>query len=495
MAYSISAATSRITSPGIERHVKVSADLTTLVHVELGSVFASLDRLRRRSDVPVDPDEWKWVLRTSAATRPVLQWQDGQVQVADASHPAGEAGRRNQPHGRVELTSGSLQRGSASHLPDSPGTAFAYDQSIGRTGQLLLAGQMSYEGTAAGGLSALWLPSGQVGVGPLTSLVVRQAKLGPGGQTFRGVRLAHSDSLALNDRLRVQYGIEYVMVGLGRAVSSLRPRLELDARINPEWELYAKVAAMPVAPESLQREMLQSALAAMDAFPALLSRSGKPVLEGGWHDEMGFERRVGAHSYLDVAGFRDRLNNVAVYGRGPAAHYDFFRDSFSDAMLYDGGSSNSWGTRVAYRQKISEDLEVMAVYAWSGAMTLDEAPPARAHLRDALQTRYTHSFAARVIGQVPGMGTRVMVSYKWLTSDRVVSRQDPYGESALQLDPYMNLSVRQPLPAFFMNGKWEALADFRNLLAEGYVPVSRREGQVTLVPAMRSFRGGVSFQF
>jgi hypothetical protein len=41
----------------------------------------------------------------------------------------------------------------------------------------------------------------------------------------------------------------------------------------------------------------------------------------------------------------------------------------------------------------------------------------------------------------------------------------------------------------------EALADFRNLLAQGYVPVSTPEGVVLLVPSYRSFRGGLSFQF
>jgi hypothetical protein len=41
----------------------------------------------------------------------------------------------------------------------------------------------------------------------------------------------------------------------------------------------------------------------------------------------------------------------------------------------------------------------------------------------------------------------------------------------------------------------EALADFRNLLAQDYVPVRTREGQVFLMPVYRSFRGGFSFQF
>ena len=77
----------------------------------------------------------------------------------------------------------------------------------------------------------------------------------------------------------------------------------------------------------------------------------------------------------------------------------------------------------------------------------------------------------------------------------VVSRQDPYGEALYMMDPNLNLRLRQPLPSFFLPAKVEALADFRNLLAQGYVPVNTPEGQLLLVPSFRSFRGGFSFQF
>src|SRR5207245_11594013 len=79
-------------------------------------------------------------------------------------------------------------------------------------------------------------------------------------------------------------------------------------------------------------------------------------------------------------------------------------------------------------------------------------------------------------------------------SGPVVSRLDSFGEAAYQLDPHLSLSVRQPLPKALMNGKWEALADFHNLLAQGYVPANGRDGRVLLVPAFRSFRGVGRFQ-
>src|SRR6202048_3950166 len=63
--------------PTVQQHVRISAHLTTVVRVELESMFASLDQLRHQpSAANVERDDWKWVLRSASVTRPVLQWVD-----------------------------------------------------------------------------------------------------------------------------------------------------------------------------------------------------------------------------------------------------------------------------------------------------------------------------------------------------------------------------------------------------------------------------------
>src|ERR1700732_2619570 len=63
--------------PTIQQHVRISAHLTTVVRVELESMFASLDQLRRQpSTANVERDDWKWVLGSASVTRPVLQWNE-----------------------------------------------------------------------------------------------------------------------------------------------------------------------------------------------------------------------------------------------------------------------------------------------------------------------------------------------------------------------------------------------------------------------------------
>ncbi|HEV8383407.1 MAG TPA: carboxypeptidase-like regulatory domain-containing protein [Candidatus Acidoferrales bacterium] len=477
--------------PALEKHVRIDAKLTTLLRVELDSVFSSLDRLRRQPGQPSDADDWAWVLRSSAGTRPVLRFADGEV--ADASRAASEGARKNGARGRVELTSGARRPGSVSNVVDAPSTAFAYEQNIGRRQRLIIAGDASYERSPSAGLAAVWLPAGEPGRGPQTTLVLRRTQLGDAG-VFRGARMDHSGRLALGDRIVLRYGAEYLLVSLGHSTSSVRPRGEIQVNVAPGWQATFTVAPRPFSSLEVPGSSLQNAMLALDAFPAIFLRNGRPVLESGWHDEIALEHTLGHNTSIIAAVFRDRSRHTAVFGRGPAAGADFFQDFFSHAFSYDGGSSEAWGSRIAFRQKFNGDWEAGLIYAWAGALTPERALGETEDLRDSLVTRQRHSLAARVSGRVPGAGTHFTASYKW-AKGAVASRQDPFGDTLYLVDPNLNVRLRQPLPSFFLPGKVEALADFRNLLAQGYVPVNTPEGQILLVPSFRSFRGGFSFQF
>jgi len=484
--------------PTLEKHIRVSSDVTTVVRIELESMFTSLDQLRRMpSSSTAEVDDWKWVLRSASTMRPVLEWVDHDT--LSGSTVAGEAGGPHAPKMRMEFTDGARRPTSASSIASSPATAVAYDQQLGGTSRMILAGQVSYDGDApAGGIATVWLPTGTLGAGPHTALVLREAKLGPIGPTFRGIRFDQGGALALGDRTVLRYGGEYVLVGLGAAASSLRPRAELNVRLTDDWSTALVFASMPNGPgpleanEALPGGALAAALNELDAFPALLWRQGRPVLQNGLHEEVSAERKTGTRGKLQITGFHDDNRHVAVFGRGSdLPTTDYFQDNFSTGFAYDGGSSSSWGTRVAFREKLDGDVEVTAVYSFGGALTPSD--DADGLLRDALRTAQRHSLGAGISAKVPRLGTRVQAGYKWVNGI-TVSSVDSYGESLFQMDPYLHLIVRQPLPKFAL-GRWEAMADCNNLLAQGYVSTNSRDGRVALVPAFRTFRGGLSVQF
>src|SRR5438309_1531487 len=484
--------------PTLEKHIRVTSNLTTVVRIELESMFASLDQLRRMpASSTAEGDGWKWVLRSASGMRPVLEWVDHGT--LSASTAQGEVVGPRAPRMRMEFTDGARRPTSASSIASSPATAVAYDQKLGGTSRMILAGQVSYDGDApAGGIATVWLPTGTLGAGPHAALVLREAKLGPVGRTFRGVRFDQGGAMALGDRTVLKYGGEYVLVGLGAAASSLRPRADLNVRLTDDWNADFVFASMPNGPGPLEANdrqpggALAAALDELDGFPALLWRQGHPVLQNGLHEEISAERKINNRGKLQIAGFHDDNRHVAVFGRGndlPAA--DYFQDYFSTGFAYDGGSSSSWGTRVAFREKLDSDVELTAVYSFGGALT--PADDADGLLRDALRTAQRHTLGAGISARVPRLGTKVQAGYKWV-SGITVSSVDGYGESLFQMYPYLHLMFLKPLPKFAL-GRWEAIADCNNLLAQGYVSTSSRDGRVVLVPAFRTFRGGLSVQF
>jgi hypothetical protein len=423
----------------------------------------------------------------------VLQWME-----TDDAQQATLDARANRPRARLEFTDGARRPGSASNLPPAPATAVAYEQKLGNSARLLLAGQMNYLDSAPGGaIATVWLPKGSLGSGPHTTLVMREAKVGPNGQTFRGVRLEQGGSIGLGERSKLLYSGEYVLVGLGTAASSLRPRIEFDTRLSEAWRAAVIFAEQPGAALPVDFDDLDSggALAAslneLDSFPALLWRAGHPELEGGWHEEVAAERKVG-RGELQVAAFHDDNRHVAVYGRGselPAG--DYLPDAFSNSFAYDGGSLSTWGARAALREKLSEDLEIAAVYAFAGALAPSEL--ADGALRDMLRSSMHSSVGVSMSAKVPRTRTNVNVGYQWV-SGTVVSRVDAFGDSLFQMDPYLHIGVRQTLPKFGP-GRWQASANCDNVLAQGYVPMNTQDGRTVLVPTFRTFRGGLSVQF
>jgi hypothetical protein len=67
----------------------------------------------------------------------------------------------------------------------------------------------------------------------------------------------------------------------------------------------------------------------------------------------------------------------------------------------------------------------------------------------------------------------------------------------MQPEPGLNVMIRQPIPSIpGVPGHIEASAELRNLMAQGYLPLSTPGGQqLLLVNTPRSLRGGLAFVF
>jgi Carboxypeptidase regulatory-like domain len=478
--------------PAMERNIDVNEQHATVLQIVLGSMVSSFEKLRRPVGENIAADDWTWVLRTSAVTRTVLRWQDTPTALggAPASH---ESTGEELSHGGLMLTSGADHPGSVADVPDAPATAVVYDLDLGARGHLLMAGQLSYaDESSSAGIAGEWLPVDGAGTGPVTTVLVRESRFNQSGPVFRGLRLTHDDEFVVGDRVSVRYGAELLMAGFNGTTSAVRPHGEVAVQITPTWQTSLTVATRPWNDGTAEGAM-QSAADTLDAFPTLLLRNGRPIFEDDLHEELAVEHALNARTDISAAVFHDSSSHTAVIGEGSAAGPDFLQDYFSQAFAYDGGAASSTGARLAYREKLADNLTTTVVYAYAGALVPDTGAFASLPLRDRLETRYRQSLAGRLTTTLPYLRTELSTGYKWLDGP-TVSRQDAYGESLYHLDPYLSIQIRQPLPNAFPC-HMEVQADVGNLLAQGYVPIATREGYVVLVPSYRYFRGGLSLQF
>jgi len=471
--------------PAMTRNVVVSANATTVLKLQLDSVFSSLAQMRQAPKSGTQPDDWDWVLRTSASTRPVLRWRGDD----DSGGPGTEgSAKRRTPRARVALTSGDTEPGIASSLTQS---AFAYDQPIGVYGRLFLAGQFSYDAPGTAGLATTWVPFGESADSPRTTFALRQYRLGDQGPMLRALRSEQAGGVHLTQRVTLHYTAEYVWLSFRNAASAMNPRADLTVAVARGWTATLFAGTVP-ARNQFGPTNLESALDELAVFPSVMFRNGNPVIGHTWHEEVRIERKILKNGQVSVAGFHDQGAHTPVYATAADGGVQPI-DALPITHAVDGGGVSAYGARFAYRQKLAANLEAALVYAWAGALVGDNDVDG-AGFRSFLQERPRHSVALSLDSRVSRTKTRVTFGYKWVNG-QVASRQDAYGEALYNTDPFLNLSVHQALPQLLGGGKLEAVADLLNILGEGTFYRTTPDGRLSLTPSPRVLRGGLSFQF
>jgi hypothetical protein len=115
---------------------------------------------------------------------------------------------------------------------------------------------------------------------------------------------------------------------------------------------------------------------------------------------------------------------------------------------------------------------------------------------EILEPRSAQAIGARVNARLPQAHTLLRVDYRWV-SEPLLTRQDDAGSPEIQMEPYLAVEIRQPLPAvFFLPPGFTILANARNLLGEGGSTVTLPDGTpIRLFPVDKSIQGGVAYRF
>ncbi len=495
--------------PFMKAPIIVRAGAEILLDINLRSLTDSLE-IQWPENPAEAREEWKWVLRSAYPPRPILRFQESDERPGMAAQDPRERALR----GVIQFLAGNESQGFARN----PGLLTSFDMEYGGTGANLLgvAGSAGWERDApAASLRTSWTRHPGEGNRSTVSATIRQLFLP--SQYWRGVgkvpgqgaeerleslTFGYEQEMESAWGLRLQYGTLFDTLAVGNRINRWSPfgRLIYEYSDSTQLQLVFTAVTPRVLPseEPLTRQRIEQWL----AIPQISSGAGlQPVVEGGKHLEAAWEHQEGPYRVL-AAAFYDSLANAALSLAGDGSNTllgGVLRDPFSNRRFLSGGHYSGPGVRASLGVKFTKDDEVMVGYSYAENLHADsqellaETPQA---LRAMIQPGRGHSFVAKIISTVPWMHTQVITSYRWLPRNAVVAN-DPYDQSFTQSEPYLNVILLQPIPSpGILPGQFQAMANFTNLLAQGYLAVQSPDGRRTLLfPTARSFRCGFNFIF
>jgi hypothetical protein len=491
--------------PTLREKIGVRAGAKLMVNVTLTTLFEAIQLVPLRS--PVDDDDWKWTLR-SVANRPILRvLEDGTTVVAQS----GESAADHDLKGSLSFMAGSPGHGFGGRSDMSAG--FALEHSLLSSGTLRLTGNLGY------GADGHHLPSAVLrttytdrfnGVFEpsvaITALRLNTPDLNTmPSATLQALSVSSSDRIVLGDKLEIKLGSELQTIQFMGRVHAFKPFGSADLHITPNTVLeYQYSSSIPntrlgnhLGDDGAGDDRFESASSDLSEIaPRMSITKFSPAVERARHQEVSISQRIGKNN-MQIAFYADRIIDPALTGVGEmsAESGDVLSDVYSGTFSYQGNDYATRGMRVVLQRKLLSDLTATIDYAYGGALDLSRPDVQLQDARAWIRTERHQAVAAKFSGTLPKAKTRWIASYRY-TGGHTLTPVDLFNASAGQSDPYLNLFVRQPIPASFLAGHMEILMDLRNLLAQGYVPVIGRDGRTLyLVQSARSVRGGVAFSF
>ncbi len=504
--------------PAFKRNIQVQPGMQSLLNVNLASVFSSIELVAvSPGQSSVMSDEWRWVLRSSSATRPVLRflpdWKDSSRQKTTATIFSGT-------RGMVSVSAGdqASQSSLGAAQPDL-GTAFAVATSILGQNQLQVAGNVGYS-SVTGAPTAAFRTSFRRDVpggisSPEVDLTMRQlclpvragAAFLSGFQNPDSAPLLRTLSVTMLDQkqfgndLRLEYGASLDSVTFLDRMNYLSPyaRLTYDRGHGQVFQLGYASGTPPA--EAFVREgetgiELEQNLSALAMFPRLSLDHDAARIQRTSTMEAGYRMKAGSRTY-SAAAYSDDVSNAAVTLLSPGGvvpSTDLLPDLMTNGWTVNAGRYRGLGYMMSVAQDLGSHFDAMLAYG-SGPALVAKTDGVVSDLQSAIGTCRRQSVTARASGTLPATGTQFAVSYQWAN----VSALNPahlYLTETMREDPGLNVQIRQPIPYFGgLPGHVEATAELSNALAQGYLPLTMDGRQMYLVQAPRSLRGGLSFVF
>jgi hypothetical protein len=511
--------------PAVKQKIAVQPGMQSLLYVDMASVLSSIELVYAKpGDGALMSDDWKWVLKESAATRPVLRILDSVSDPQQRQSPVGSA--FSDTRGLLNLSGGDPgSLGSAFSQVDL-GTAFAIATSLFGHNELEFSGNLGYSPRAGLPTEGFHTSFSRDGIGPTVAVTVQQIYLpmrggsaGMAGQpdvsgpALRTMSISVHDGIALTEDLRLDYGTSLDSVTYMDHVNSLNQfaRLTYDLGAAGKVKVAYSAGAPPVELATEARgaegrspgdaEALAQDVAALAVLPRLSLLDGHSAIQRSQNAEIGYEKRIRATS-LNLSAYYERVSNAAmtlVAPNGVFAPGDLLPDISSQNSVFDAGSYQRSGLAGSVSQALGEHFEIGSSFGSGGALAPTDpnfTANSAEDLRSRLDVVRRFWVSARASARIPVTGTIITGSYQWMDYNNTIMPDHFYLTQSPYTEPGLNVRVRQPIPSVpGMPGRLEATAELQNGLAQGYLPVTEGGQRVTLVQSPRALRGGLSFIF
>lgn len=514
--------------PAVRKGIQINSGAERFLSIQLATLFSSVDLFYTPPPGSLlMSEEWRASLRSALSTRPVLRalptWDPGVPRTQTQAKVF--SGTR----GVVKLAGADVANSPAWGTETDLGTAFAVGTSVFGRSQVQFSGNLGYSsatGIPAAGFRTTFQRASSSAPGfeipnPQVSVTMRQVFLpsragmalsgsNSGLPMLRTLSATVADRMQLADQLLLEYGASLDSVQFLDRLNYLSPfaRLTWDGKSIGTVRAAYSSGLPPVdllISERSDAADLQRQLSTVALFPKITRIGGRTQAQRVQNLEIGYVKRM-PQGELFAAAYRQGTANGAVALLGAPAELmssDLVPDLGSNAGIFNIGGYYRTGFLVGWTQNLATDWKLSTAYGLGAVLrtdqrsvTLTESSPTDAQaIRDAIYKQQRHFVSMRVNGTLPRLGTKVYSSYLW-TDYRALS---PFHTSLTTqglADSGLNFGVRQPIAGFFGWGRIEINGEVRNLLSQGYVPITTSTGQTMwLIPTPKQLRGGLSFIF
>ncbi len=527
-------------APAERRNISLLPNSESRLSINLASVLSTVTIAPpRRSIGTLVTDDWKWVLRSSSATRPIMRFLPAPV-TASTSRTLGSA--FSDTTGVVKISAGDGQSFLQSGGEDL-GTAFALATSLAGSARVQLSGNVGYAGsnlaTPGAGFRTSYARDSADGSTPEVILTFHQFYTAPRAATaavtgdsappLRTASLAVIDSIEVAENIRLDYGFNYNSVTYLDHLNYLSPFIRgtfdfgSEGRVRvayssgaPPAELLARDSAVSTSPDHARSSELDQDLTALSLVPRISLSNDHAVVQRTQDFEIGYERVEGTRTFT-AGAYRESVSNAAFMLAGsnsslPAGN--LMPDLNSNSSILNVGSYQRTGVDAAVRQSIGDRFDIALAAGTTGALTLASAasllqnatlqnatlqnatlqnatlPNTTPDLRDSLSQKQVAWVTIRISTTTPVTGTRITADYGWTDPGTLVPSHI-FMTQRVNQDTGVNFYLRQPLPNI-LPLRIELTAELRNLLAQSYLPMGEHS---VLTATPRAVRGGLNFIF